>query len=152
MNKKVNIWPLVIFLSLSCRPAREVVIRDEQTTRQYAGLVWGADSSSHLWHFTSDSAFFYHPDSGLWAYSGILGGRQVQTRQTVQREFRDSTAYVRDSRETQQDKTILTGVKGYRWWLLMAVGIAIGYFLSRAYKLTTYRWYWNRNQRDSLEE
>jgi len=89
------------------------------------------DSLSSYWYFSTDSAFWFHPDSGLWAKSGRIFAIQsnikrkeenLQRQQANRKE--SSTADTRVKRENKVVSTeifaiggVMLAVLGYWiWW------------------------------------
>jgi hypothetical protein len=78
----------IILLCLGCRTVREQQEIQNQTAsanmqwqlqEQHQGIRY-LDSQGRHWSFWSDSLFYFHPDSGLSAYSGTMQYRDVYQR------------------------------------------------------------------------
>lgn len=98
------IFIIFALITFSCRMSKhrledqqarqQVRISESQEWQQYLQQ----DSTKRYWHFASDSVFYFHPDSGLWAQ----GGRLYAQEQSVQEKRLLSNINHRDSATSQQ--------------------------------------------------
>lgn len=101
--KRITCFSMIILIFGTCRSFRESRITsysaaDRQYRREeqhHTLLFRQQDSATHSWHFRTDSLFYFHPDSGLYGWSGSLrvaGGRKrdfscMQTADSVYMQF-----------------------------------------------------------------
>ena len=77
---RIGVFAILFYASLGCRTTKEKTTqqsyeREQAYTYQqhkYTEAFGWIDSSGRYWTFHSDSAFYYHPDSGLRARQGLL--------------------------------------------------------------------------------
>lgn len=62
------------------------------------------DSAGRHWYFWSDSLFYYHPDSGLYAYRGALTARDTRVHQDVTIWSEDSSRYDVEEKSRSESK------------------------------------------------
>lgn len=101
-----------------------------QRQRRYA---FRQDTSSHLWYFWTDSAFRFHPDSGLFAQAGSLF---VQgTTGSSRKQMQDLTQAHEQGKQimTQQESSISKKRSApYLWLVGLAIFLLIGWQWSRS--------------------
>lgn len=111
----ISIFVLIILLTLSCRISKhrleekratqEVFRSESQEWQQYLQQ----DSTVRYWYFGSDTVFYFHPDSGIWAQSGWLYAEEQSVHKS-ERQFhvsdRDSAALQQHS-STAEERTII---------------------------------------------
>jgi len=89
------------------------------------------DSLSSYWYFSTDSAFWFHPDSGIWAKRGKIFTHQSNIKRAEEnwqlRQANSEAASVSDSRVKRENKVVsaeffaiggvMLAVLGYWiWW------------------------------------
>ncbi len=92
---------IVIILICSCRMTKESRTRSYlATAHQYAQeeqhrthLFRQQDSSNRYWMFRTDTAFYFHPDSGLYASGGRLWLQEIRHRESIGQQSYDSLVY-----------------------------------------------------------
>ncbi|MDR2285219.1 MAG: hypothetical protein LBE37_18550 [Sphingobacterium sp.] len=125
---------IIIFtlLSFSCRTSKhhleeqkavqQVHVSEAQEWQQYLAQ----DSTKRYWHFASDSMFYFHPDSGLWAQGGWLYAEELSARTREQQSgisYRDSVGSQQHSSSTEQTTT---RKKQLPWYIYVIVLLGIG--------------------------
>lgn len=126
MKKFISLWAmayLILLLVSSCHTVRKKIERDEQSRFQYAQTAFISDSAVRYWYFYSDSAFSYHPDSGLHTPSGRLLGWEVNVNHKLEQYTLDSASRL------QHDETEVTRDKRRIWSLGYTVFIFLGAIL-----------------------
>lgn len=129
---------LLLLLGVACRSTK---FQREQfsTDRQQSYAVWQngqsevfdfTDSTGRYWYLKTDSAFHYHPDSGLQGRQGVLAlwesrvqreGRAMQADSSLI-EARLEEAYSGWSRNISKWKANVP------WWGLGAMFVFAGYW------------------------
>lgn len=91
---------------------------EEQRQRQYS---LRKDTLSHLWYFWTDSAFRFHPDSGLFAQSGILLGQE--SKGSIDKQIQDLTTKNKQGKqkETKQQRNSNKLTLGAYFWPVCTV-------------------------------
>lgn len=142
MRKILYIAWAVYWLASSCNTLRKKTERKEQHRYAYAQSAFTSDSILRHWYFTSDSAFSYHPDSGLHTFSGRLLGWERRVNHSREQHTLDSAgSYQHNANELARD--------GRKTWKLpffvvasLLIGIATaGYYGAR--KLMTILLLWS---------
>ncbi|MBD1434383.1 hypothetical protein H8B06_16240 [Sphingobacterium sp. DN00404] len=93
MKRIISVWNmgyLVLSLASSCHTVRHKTKTDQHNRFQYAQTVFVSDSAVRYWHFSSDSTFSYHPDSGLRTLSGRLMGWELRVNHQKEQHTLDS--------------------------------------------------------------
>lgn len=83
---------LALLLTSSCYTMRKRANSAEQHRFAYAHTAFTSDSTFRYWYFASDSAFSYHPDSGLRTLSGRLLGWEYRVNHQSEEHTVDSTS------------------------------------------------------------
>lgn len=103
----------------------------QQRQRQY---TFRQDTISRLWYFWTDSAFRFHPDSGLFAQSGSLLG-QVSAgsirKQMHDRAWKNEQGKLKETSSVQSSHKLLAAE--FLW--LIGVGVAL-----------LILWWWSRSR------
>ncbi|MBL1411238.1 hypothetical protein [Sphingobacterium faecale] len=126
---------LVISTFSNCRTVKEKTsLQESMIQHQYTGTQsrqatyshqW--DSTGRRWFFSTDSVFYYHPDSGLYAKQGILSIRENNLNVQMQHAVVDSTRIETTTEETLSLwKTYYRKVKDSRWTLIIAGVLLLG--------------------------
>ena len=72
------------------------------------------DSLSSYWYFSTDSAFWFHPDSGIWAKRGKIFANQSNIKRAEEnwqlRQANSEAASVSDSRVKRENKVLSTDI------------------------------------------
>ncbi|MDR2285097.1 MAG: hypothetical protein LBE37_17925 [Sphingobacterium sp.] len=98
----------------------------ETQSRQVAMSQWW-DSTGRYWHFTTDSAFYYHPDSGLYAARGMLSMSESNLQVQRQELLLDSIHTVTAQQESYNVwKTYYRRVTDSKWTILLIVVVLLG--------------------------
>ncbi|WP_286754065.1 MULTISPECIES: hypothetical protein [Sphingobacterium] len=83
------------------------------------------DSLSSYWYFSTDSAFWFHPDSGIWAKRGKIFTHQSNIKRAEEnwqlRQANSEAASVSDSR-VEWEKEWLTSISIF----VVLMGILVG--------------------------
>jgi len=127
---------LIPALYVSCRTVKDRRAEQQQryaTTREQSHKESSLYDSLHdHWYFATDSTFYFHPDIGLYAASGILGVVRDQKRNVLMSETADSLRFASESllseRNVVSKKNII-----YRMLLIMLapLAVAFGFYLIR---------------------
>lgn len=129
---------LLLLLGVACR---SIKLQREQfsTDRQQSYAAWQngqsevfdfTDSTGRYWYLNTDSAFYYHPDSGLWGKQGAMAiweSSVQREKHAVQAdssfvETRLDEAYSGWSRYVRKWKTNMP------WWGLGLAFLLAGYW------------------------
>ncbi len=145
-NSKIIILITLIsfFTFSSCRTVKqktstqESMIQKQYTetqSRQAAVSQWW-DSTGRYWSFNSDSAFYYHPDSGLYAGSGTLSVSEnkitLQTQNTVV-DGVHTEATIEEKLSLWQ--TYYRRIKDSKWTVVLVMGLLLfGLLLLNRYR------------------
>ncbi|WP_433902820.1 hypothetical protein [Sphingobacterium puteale] len=116
------------------RDKREEVEIDWQHTELRQRLyTFRQDTLSRRWYFWTDSAFRFHPDSGLLAQSGILLGQE--SKRNIDKQMQDLTTKNKQGKqkEVKHDQSInrMISVK-YFWFVGFAVVLLVLWKWSRS--------------------
>ncbi|WP_164111711.1 MULTISPECIES: hypothetical protein [Sphingobacterium] len=135
--KNTTLVTLLVLLTFSCRTSKhrleeqkaiKQVSRSEFQKWQY---YLQQDSNWRYWHFASDSIFYFHPDSGLWAKSGWLYAEEQWVHKSEQQSNvsnRDSAAIEQYSSKTEQKRIRKQQLPWYIYVIaLLGIG-SLGYF------------------------
>ncbi|MBL1410386.1 hypothetical protein [Sphingobacterium faecale] len=83
------------------------------------------DSTVRYWHFVSDSIFYFHPDTGLWA----LGGWLYAAEQSIHEKLLQSNISHRDSTALQAHAALkeqkVVRKKQLPWYVYLIVVLAV---------------------------
>src|SRR5690606_36870631 len=97
----------IVLLACSCRSIQQRssnMLHSDRTTYQdriTAGQLFRQqDSSNRYWSFRTDTTFYFHPDSGLYAKGGKLWLQEIQQYGSFGQQIYDSLTY--RGRENQQ--------------------------------------------------
>lgn len=82
------------------------------------------DSAGRYWYFRSDSLFYYHPDSGLYAYRGALAVRDAMVSQDVTIWSEDSSRYDLEENSSSDSRREFS----LRIWGIVGIVLALGMF------------------------
>lgn len=139
--KNITLVTLIPLLIISCRTSKHRLVEQKATQqiRLSASQEWQQylqqDSTKRYWHFASDSAFYFHPDSGLWAQGGWLYAEEQSVHTREQQSgisHRDSLASQQHSSRTEQTSIRKNQLPGYIYLLiLLAVGSVGFYYIGR---------------------
>ena len=95
---------LTLLLTSSCYTMRKKMNSGEQHQFAYTHTAFASDSAVRYWYFASDSAFVYHPDSGLRTFSGRLLGWESNVNLKLVQHTLDSVGERKhDEREIVRD-------------------------------------------------
>ena len=84
------------------------------------------DSSSRYWFFRTDTTFYFHPDSGLFAKGGRLWLQEFWRGENVGLRIYDSLDYrVHENQQIAQKSFSERITKGYYWGVVIAVIILV---------------------------
>lgn len=130
MEPKYN-FIIILFTVLSnssCRSNKE----SSYTQSRYETLVQGQtfqhwhhyDSTLRYWYYQSDSAFYFHPDSGLYASSGWLAVGEQSSKYNFGQVSRDSSFYLHSQQSAEQEKSV-TKDRSRRWVYVLGIGIVL---------------------------
>lgn len=131
--KNITLVPILgIFTIISCRTSKHRLEEQKasQQIRLSASQEWQQylqqDSTKRYWHFASDSAFYFHPDSGLWAQRGWLYAKE----QSASKSKLQSNVSHRDSLSNQQhsSRTEQTTIRKNQlpWYIYVIALLGIG--------------------------
>ena len=125
---------LILLLVPSCHTVRKKIERDEQSRFQYAQTAFMSDSAVRYWYFASDSAFSYHPDSGLNTLSGRLLGWEVNVNHKLEQYTLDSASSLQhDETEVTRDKRRIWSL-GYTVFVFLGAILVFVFFNYTAYR------------------
>lgn len=97
---------------------------DRQHTFSYN---FSEDSVHKYWYFHTDSPFYYHPEMGLWAFSGHIGLQNFYQQRSHTAFQTDSTAYIQlQNKEERLERRVTDGwywIKLIVWGVIVAVTI-----------------------------
>ena len=98
MNMLCYRYGIVCLLCLlgACRTTRQKISTAEQHTFQQAQTQLWWDSTMRYWYFHTDSAFSYHPDSGLHTLSGRLMGWEFRVNHRKEQFTMDRESSYKD--------------------------------------------------------
>ncbi len=139
--KNITLVALITLLTLSCRTSKhrleeqkatqQIRVSESQEWQQYLAR----DSTKRYWHFASDSAFYFHPDSGLWAQGGWLYAEEQSARKSKLQfniSHRDSAAIKQHSSRTEQTTIRKNQLPWYIYVIaLLGIGSAGFYYIGR---------------------
>lgn len=84
------------------------------------------DSLSSYWYFSTDSAFWFHPDSGIWAKRGKIFANQLNIKRAEEnwqlRQANSEAASVSDSRVKRENKVLSTDIFAIGGVMLAVLG------------------------------
>lgn len=84
------------------------------------------DSLSSYWYFSTDSAFWFHLDSGLWAKGGRIFAHQSNIKRAEEtwqlRQANSEAASVSDSRVERENKVLSTDIFAIGGVMLAVLG------------------------------
>ncbi|WP_448137056.1 hypothetical protein [Sphingobacterium siyangense] len=123
-----------IFVVISCSVLQGKKQLEEKSTKIYSQYEQQnlqfhqkqQDRLSSYWYFSTDSTFWFHPDSGLWAKSGKIfahlsniksAEENLQLQKTNRKEASTS-----DSRVKQENKVVSTEIFTVSGVLLAVLG------------------------------
>lgn len=139
--KNITLIALIPLLYLSCRMSKHRLEEQKavQQIRVSESQEWqqhlARDNTKRYWHFASDSAFYFHPDSGLWAQGGWLYAEEQSThtrRQQSGISHRDSAAIKQHSSRTEQTTIRKNQLPWYIYVIaLLGIGSLRIYYLWR---------------------
>ncbi|MFD2557180.1 hypothetical protein [Sphingobacterium tabacisoli] len=125
----------ILFTFSSCRTLKQKTFEQESMIqKQYTGVQsrqaamseWW-DSTGRYWFFSTDSAFYYHPDSGLYATQGMLSMSESNLQVHRQELLLDSIHTVTAQQESYNVwKTYYRRVTDSRWTILLVVVVLLG--------------------------
>jgi|SRR5690606_19571848 len=112
---------LILLLASSCYTMRKKTNSGEQHQFAFAHTALASDSAVRYWYFASDSAFAYHPDSGLRTVSGRLLGWESSVSHKLEQHTLDSNS------SWKQNETEVRRNSGNIWLIgytfLVSVGV-----------------------------
>ncbi|WP_233789207.1 hypothetical protein [Sphingobacterium sp. HMA12] len=103
----------------------------QQRQRQY---TFRKDTLSRLWYFWTDSAFRFHPDSGLFAQSGSLLGQELQgsiSTQSRDRSETDEQGRLKASKQQRNSKKLLSAEYLWPFGFVLVLFLLWKWFRSR---------------------
>lgn len=90
-------------------------------------LLWNStDSTVRYWHYLGDTAFYFHPDSGLYASRGQLQMHDYRTGRVSAYRHRDSTLSRKtaaNTSHTEKEYHLSPGPR--REWLFGAITLLL---------------------------
>lgn len=121
---------LTLLLISSCYTMRKRMDSAEQHGFAYTHTASASDSAFRYWYFASDSAFSYHPDSGLRTLSGRLLGWEYRVNHQSEEHTVDSTSKLQYSgkESTRNNASIWPMIR------FIAVLLAVALILARYYR------------------
>lgn len=134
MKRIISLWNmgyLVLSSASSCHTFRHKTKTDQHNRFQYAQTAFVSDSAVRYWHFNSDSAFSYHPDSGLRTLSGRLLGWELSLNHKLDHYTVDS---VRSFRYSTNERTRNRGNIGsisYTFLVYLGAMLVVFFFVVR---------------------
>lgn len=112
----------------SCNTMRKKVENKANHRYTFTQSVAASDSAMRYWHFASDSAFAYHPDSGLRTTSGHLLGWELSTKRRLEQQIRDSVSnYEHGTKELTRDSRNRGVLCSIVFFLLLFLGLIVAY-------------------------
>jgi len=117
------------WMASSCSTLRKRMDSAEQHRFAYTHTAFASDSAVRYWHFISDTAFSYHPDSGLRTLSGRLLGWERRVSLRLEEHTLDSaSSYQHSAKELTRDRKSIWQLHHYiSILLLMVLVVAICY-------------------------
>ncbi len=135
--KHIRSFTFVIFLLTmiySCSIAKRKLEQRyvEQSATSSTSEAWRSfsqrDSSKRYWSVVTDSIFYYHPDSGLWASGGWLYAEEqtlhVHNGETAIR-YRDSVLYSQELSEKSKKVVSTNRAPWYVYLAIIVVGVLV---------------------------
>ncbi|NGM63409.1 hypothetical protein G5B30_15975 [Sphingobacterium sp. SGG-5] len=124
---------LTTILLCSCRSVKQrsnsILHHDKATYQNKTSAqqwFWQQDSTSRYWSFRTDTTFYFHPDSGLYASGGTLLLREIRQRASGGQHTYDSSMYVIHENQQIAQQTFSERVyKRQYWWIAIALVIGI---------------------------
>ena len=83
------------------------------------------DSTNRYWMFRTDTTFYFHPDSGLYAQGGRLWLLEVRHRENIGQQSYDSLTYQAYENQQITQTTLSKSTSKIRYWWWIACGIFI---------------------------
>lgn len=106
----------------------------QQNSRTAAQWLY-SDSSGRYWQYQSDSAFYYHPEEGLYAAGGQLLAMEQRRVNSSGEKHRDRNSYRTEASEaTQRVRRTPT-----KLWLPLSVVLIVLAVYYASYRLYTLR-------------
>lgn len=99
----------------------------EQHGFAYAHTAFASDSAIRYWYFASDSAFAYHPDSGLRTFSGRLLGWESNVSHKLEQQNLDSVSSYQHNAKESTRHSASNCLLRYAIFLLLLVIFVIAY-------------------------
>jgi len=100
----------------------------EQHRFAYTHTAFASDSAVRYWYFASDSAFSYHPDSGLRTLSGRLLGWERRVSLRLEEHTLDSaSSYQHSAKELARDSRNPGVLCSIVFFLLLFLGLIVAY-------------------------
>lgn len=127
---------LAVLLGFGCRTVKERGEAEQRrliVEKQGSALQWSQhDSAGRYWHFQSDSAFYYHPDEGLYGSRGWLAVEEEQVRRNRGQKNDDNSTY----HINEQSESSYTAVPAPKpkigWWsLIFGVVLLLSFLVFR---------------------
>ncbi|PRD54713.1 hypothetical protein C5749_14870 [Sphingobacterium gobiense] len=97
----------------------------------YAHTAFASDTAIRHWYFASDSAFAYHPDSGLRTFSGRLLGWESSVSHKLEQHTVDSASnFQYSAKELTRDSHNIWTI-GYIFWASLGAMLVVFFFVVR---------------------
>lgn len=137
---RIGIFSILFYAILSCRTIKEKTTqqayeREEAYTHRqhtYTEAFGWVDSTWRYWSFRTDSAFHYHPDSGIYAKQGLLS---LWENKLQKQTWTATTNSNNTEAEIQEQyglwKTYYRDIKDSKWMVLIVILLilTVCYFL-----------------------
>ena len=122
---------LTLLLTSSCYTMRKKMNSGEQHQFAYTHTAFASDSAVRYWYFASDSAFVYHPDSGLRTFSGrLLGWESNVNHKLVQHTLDSASSYQHSAKELSRERRNIWPISE-TFWVFVGVMSIIAFFVVR---------------------
>lgn len=138
MKNSIIITLVTLFTFSSCRTLKEKTEQQqsmlqkkytETQSRQAAMSQWW-DSTGRYWSFITDSAFYYHPDSGLYAARGIMSMSESNLQVERQELLLDSIHTVATQKESYSSwRTYYRRLTDSKWAIFIIIALLLGFLL-----------------------
>lgn len=124
-----------LFTFCSCRTRKEKTEQQQsmfqkkytETQSRKAAMSQWWDSTGRYWSFITDSAFYYHPDSGLYAARGIISMSESNLQVERQELLLDSIHTVVTQQESYSSwRTYYRRLRDSKWAILIITVLLIG--------------------------
>ncbi|SKB65015.1 hypothetical protein SAMN05660841_01694 [Sphingobacterium nematocida] len=129
-----HITLVILFTFSSCRTVKEKTTQQSYEREQaythwqhkYTEAFGWMDSTGRYWSFSTDSAFHYHPDSGIYAKQGLLSFWEDKLQKQVWTSIIDSN-YTGAVVQQQHNlwKTYYRSIKDSKWGILIGLSLLV---------------------------